>query len=106
MQVPKEYYDKVRAASLMVAVHSRVLSSHILALTASCRCQFSFMSSDEGKCAAQTVKGVHSIDPHYPDMEYKCRQQYHAMVMIMDEVVGNITDAYKAKGMWEKTLVV
>ena len=28
------------------------------------------------------------------------------MVMIMDEVVGNITEAYKAKGMWEKTLVV
>jgi arylsulfatase A-like enzyme len=64
------------------------------------------MTDDEGKCAAQTVKGVHTIDPHHPDMEYKCRQQYHAMVMIMDEVVGNITDAYKAKGMWEKTLVV
>ena len=47
LQVPKEYYDK-----------------------------FSFMSDDEGKCAAQTVKGVHSIDPHYPDMQYKCRQQY------------------------------
>ena len=26
--------------------------------------------------------------------------------MIMDEVVGNITAAYKAKGMWENTLVV
>ena len=24
----------------------------------------------------------------------------------MDEVVGNITAAYKAKGMWENTLVV
>lgn len=52
LQVPKEYYDK-----------------------------FNFMSDDEGKCAAQTVKGVHSIDPHYPDMQYKCRQQYHAMVI-------------------------
>lgn len=46
LQVPKEYYDK-----------------------------FSFMEDDEGKCSAQTVKGLHSIDPRYPDLEYKCRQQ-------------------------------
>jgi len=77
MQVPKEYYDK-----------------------------FDWMTDDEGKCAQQTVKGLHSIDPRFPDLEYKCRQQYHAMVMIMDEVVGNVTDALKAKGMWEDTLVV
>ena len=79
LQVPKEYYDK-----------------------------FSFMSDDEGKCSAQTVKGLHSIDPRFPDLEYKCRQQYHAMVNIMDEVVGNITNAFKAKGaaVWANTLVV
>ena len=77
LQVPKDYYDK-----------------------------FSFMEDDEGKCAAQTVKGLHSIDPHFPDTEYKCRQQYHAMVMVMDEVVGNITEAFKAKNMWDNTLVV
>jgi arylsulfatase A-like enzyme len=129
LQVPKAYYDK-----------------------------FSFMEDDEGHCAAQTVKGLHSIDPHFPDMEYKCRQQYHvssasppsdkltgaayihakwrvddlctaewvlymfsvlsacsvfltirsfqAMVMIMDEVVGNITQAFKVKQMWDNTLVV
>ena len=53
------------------------------------------------------MKGLHSIDPDYPDLAYKCRQQYHAMVNIMDEVVGNITDAIKAKpGMWENTLVI
>ena len=34
LQVPKFYYD-----------------------------QFSFMSDDEGHCAQQTVKGVHTIDP-------------------------------------------
>merc|ERR1711976_1102286 len=77
LQVPKEYYDK-----------------------------FDFMTDDEGKCAAQTVKGVHSIDPRYPELPYKCRQQYHAMVMVMDEVVGNVTQAMKAKGMWDNTLVI
>ena len=77
LQVPKAYYDK-----------------------------FAFMADDEGKCAAQTVKGLHDIDPHFPDLEYKCRQQYHAMVHVMDEVVGNITTALKAKAMWDNTLVV
>ena len=46
LQVPKDVYDK-----------------------------FAFMSDDEGQCSAQTVKGVHSIDPHFPDLAYKCRQQ-------------------------------
>ena len=102
LQVPKEYLDK-----------------------------FDYMTDDEGKCSAQvklkrlfwffstadldfnevgisrqTVKGVHSIDPRYPDLPYRCRQQYHAMVMVMDEMVGNITAAFKAKGMWEHTLMV
>jgi hypothetical protein len=77
LQVPKFYYD-----------------------------QFEFMEDDEGHCASQTVKGVHTIDPHNPDLEYKCRQQYHAMVMTMDEAVGNITAAMKAKQMWENTLVI
>lgn len=78
LQVPKFYYDK-----------------------------FGFMSDDEGQCSKQTVKGLHSIDPHHPELEYKCRQQYHAMVNIMDEVVGNVTDAMQAKaGMWENTLVI
>ena len=49
---------------------------------------------------------MHSIDPRYPDLPYRCRQQYHAMVMVMDEMVGNITAAFKAKGMWERTLMV
>ena len=49
---------------------------------------------------------MHSIDPRCPDLPYRCRQQYHAMVMVMDEMVGNITAAFKAKGMWERTLMV
>lgn len=63
LQVPKFYYDK-----------------------------FGWMTDDEGKCKSQTVKGVHTIDPHHPELAYKCRQQYKAMVSIMDEVVGNVTN--------------
>ena len=33
-------------------------------------------------------------------------RSFQAMVMIMDEVVGNITQAFKAKQMWDNTLVV
>lgn len=68
--------------------------------------RFGFMTNDEHKCRAQTVNGTHTIDPHHPELEYKCRQQYHAMVDVMDEVVGNITAAMKAKQMWDNTLVV
>lgn len=68
--------------------------------------RFGFMTNDENHCKAQTVNGTHTIDPHHPELEYKCRQQYHAMVDVMDEVVGNITFAMKAKQMWDNTLVV
>ncbi|XP_065826529.1 arylsulfatase J-like [Oscarella lobularis] len=34
------------------------------------------------------------------------RRVYHAMVYYLDEVVGNITDMFKSKGMWNNTLVV
>jgi len=33
------------------------------------------------------------------------RQTYHAMVNFLDGVVGNLTSALKAKGMWETTLI-
>ena len=33
------------------------------------------------------------------------RQTYHAMVNFLDGVIGNITKALKAKGMWENTLI-
>ena len=56
--MPKEYYDK-----------------------------FSFMSDDEGKCSAQTVKGLHSIDPRYPDLEYKCRQQVPLSLSLCHSVI-------------------
>ena len=39
--------------------------------------------------------------------DYKTnRQHYHAMVNFADGVLGNVTDALKAKGMWGDTLLV
>ncbi|EGD73972.1 arylsulfatase B [Salpingoeca rosetta] len=40
---------------------------------------------------------------HIPD---PIRRTYQAMVLAADDVVGNITAALKAKGMWENTLLV
>jgi len=34
------------------------------------------------------------------------RQVYHAMVSFADDIVGNLTAAFKRKGMWDDTLVV
>lgn len=33
------------------------------------------------------------------------RQRYHAMVNLIDDQIGNLTAALKAKGMWNNTLV-
>jgi arylsulfatase B len=34
-----------------------------------------------------------------------CRRQYIAMLGLVDEIVGNLTDALKAKGVWDQTLM-
>ena len=67
---------------------------------------FSWMSDDEDQCRQQTVKSEHPIDPSNLDLEYKCRQQHAAMVMLMDEVVGDVASALKARGMWDSTLMI
>mmetsp|Transcript_100598 Transcript_100598/g.288277 ORF Transcript_100598/g.288277 Transcript_100598/m.288277 type:complete len:575 (-) Transcript_100598:574-2298(-) len=34
------------------------------------------------------------------------RQRYNAMVHFLDSAIGNVTDAVKARGMWDNTLIV
>jgi arylsulfatase B len=58
--------------------------------------------NDESICQAQTPY----IFPGSSTADYKCRSQYHAMVSLLDEVLGNITDLLKARGLWEDTLMV
>ena len=45
---------------------------------------------------------------YYPCDNKNCttRQTYQAMTVLADEVLGNVTDALRAKGMWDNTLVV
>ena len=45
---------------------------------------------------------------YYPCDNKNCttRQTYQAMTVLADEVLGNVTAALKAKGMWENTLMV
>jgi len=38
--------------------------------------------------------------------KYECRRQYNAMVSVLDRVLGNVTAALKAKGMWDNLLMV
>lgn len=54
----------------------------------------------------QTVKEEHPIDPAHLELKYQCRRQHAAMIMIMDEVVGNITKALQHKNMWKDTLMI
>ena len=57
---------------------------------------------DEAACAQQTA----SIFPGSGPADYRCRNQYEAMVALLDEVLGNVTDALKARGWWDETLMV
>jgi arylsulfatase I/J len=52
-------------------------------------------ADDEAACAAQTPY----IFPGSGAGDYRCRAQYHAMVALLDEVLGNVTDAVRARGL-------
>ena len=41
-----------------------------------------------------------------PAIHDLCRQTYHAMASAMDEGIGNISAALKARGVWEESLLV
>ncbi|CAE7245189.1 ARSB [Symbiodinium natans] len=66
--------------------------------------KFAWMADDEDQCKDR-MQGI-PVDPSNPALEYKCRQQHAAMIMLMDEVVGNVTAALKVRNMWEDTLMI
>ena len=56
---------------------------------------------DERICASQTYY-VNPTD----GKNYACKAQYAAMVNYLDEHIGRIVEALKARGMWDSTLMV
>ena len=63
--------------------------------------KFNF-TNDEAVCRAQTAR----IFPGSGPRDYRCRNQYNAMVALLDAVLGEATDALKARGWWADTLMV
>ena len=65
--------------------------------------QFDFMDNDESMCQAytSTITG-----PDDKPKKYSCRKQYHAMVKVLDDILGNLVDRLKHHGMYENLLIV
>ena len=60
-------------------------------------------TDDENMCKAQTAY----IYPGDSDgANFKCRSTYHAMVSVLDEIIGNITTLLKQNNLWDNTLLV
>jgi len=62
--------------------------------------KFNF-TNDEGLCQAQTSY----IYPNQTD-KYSCRAQYTAMMNVLDDVIGNMTDLLRKRALWDNTLLV
>lgn len=64
--------------------------------------KFAWLTNEEADCSTQTPY----IYPGSGPGDFRCRGQYHAMVALLDEVLGNLTGLLKSRGMWEDTLMV
>ena len=66
--------------------------------------QFDYIEDDEGMCEGKTydVTGPNQTAP--PPIS--CRKQYHAMVKLLDDILGSLVDRLKEHGMWDNTLMV
>lgn len=60
---------------------------------------------DGTACSAQT----HTItDPtqKHSQPKFSCRKQYHAMVKLLDDILGRLVEKFKTLGLWNNTLMV
>jgi arylsulfatase B len=81
LQVPQEYLDK-----------------------------FDFMDHpvyDDGtSCKAQTNTITDPTNNNQPQPQPHCRKQYHAMVKLLDDIIGRLVTKLKLLQMWDNTLLV
>ena len=64
--------------------------------------KFNF-DNDENMCKA----GTPYIYPGDIDgNKFKCRSTYHAMIYLLDEIIGNITKLLKVNNLWNNTLLI
>ncbi|CAB9504225.1 Arylsulfatase B [Seminavis robusta] len=69
--------------------------------------QFDFMDDDaydDGD--ACKFKTYTIVGPGKKQPKHSCRKQYHAMVKLMDDILGSLVERLKRHGMWENTLMV
>ena len=65
--------------------------------------QFDFIDNDEGHCREQTEN---IVGPNHTQPPYSCRKQYHAMVKLLDDIIGSIVERFKQHGLWNNTLMI
>jgi arylsulfatase B len=66
--------------------------------------KFDFMTNDSEYCQAQTENILPKKDTQ--PKTFSCRKQYHAMVNLLDDILGQLVEQLKAQDMWENTLLV
>ena len=60
------------------------------------------MNDDENACNATVTE----IWPGSLPGQLACRRQHVAMMGLLDSIIGNLTNAVKARGWWNETLIV
>ena len=59
---------------------------------------------DDGNHCHRKTEYIYPGGPSSAD--YKCRSMYQAVVGVLDEIIGNITDLLKTNNLWDDTLLV
>ena len=66
--------------------------------------RYDYMGDDEPACNATVPYIYPGADPAV--QPYVCRQQGAALMGLLDELVGNLTDEVRARGWWDETLLI
>jgi arylsulfatase A-like enzyme len=66
--------------------------------------KFDFMQNDENHCEVKTSNVLPSGQVQPPII--KCRKQYRAMIHLLDDMIGSITQRLKDRDMWDNLLIV